>query len=117
MCSTADAFENDPQVVGKWKTIDFVDTIDGFDPAAKSWKGDLFLIHLDFKNDGTVQCSNKKVEQYQQNWTKGTVDPDSERPAKYYIKEINGETYLFCEWISGDVTERGKKPSFYVLKK
>lgn len=113
----ANAFEKDPEVVGKWKTVDFVNTIDQFDPSTKLWKGDLFLLQLDFQKDGTVLCSNKKVDEYQQTWTKGKVDPDSQWPAHYFIKEIKGETFLFFQWISGDVTERGEKPSYYVLKK
>ena len=108
ICSTASAFEKDPQVVGRWKTVDFVKTIDQFDPSTKQWKGDLFLLELDFHKRGYVTCSNKKVDEYQQSWTKGKVDPDSEWPAHYSIKEITGETYLFFQWISGDVTERGK---------
>lgn len=117
LCATASAFEKDPEVVGKWKSVDFVKTIDQFDPSAKSWKGDLFLKHLEFEKSGTVLCSNKKVDEYEQSWTKGKVDPDSEHPADYCIKEIKGETYLFIQWISGDVTERGEKPHYYVLKK
>jgi len=115
--STANAFEKDPQVVGRWKTVDFVQSIDQFNPPQKQWKRDLFLLELDFQKQGYVICSNTKVDEYQLNWTKGKVDPDSQWPAHYYIKEIKGETYLFFEWISGDVTERGAKPSFYVLKK
>jgi bla regulator protein BlaR1 len=117
ICSTASAFEKDPEVVGRWKTVDFVKTIDQFEPSAKHWKGDLFLFELDFHKRGYVTCSNKKVDEYQQDWTKGKVDPGSEHPAHYSIKEIKGETYLFFQWISGDVTKRGKTPSYYVLKK
>ncbi|MDZ8120138.1 hypothetical protein [Pontiella agarivorans] len=117
ICSTAHAFEKDPEVVGRWKTVDFVKTIDQFNPSTKYWKGDLFLLELDFHKRGYVTCSNKKVDKYQQDWTKGKVDPDSEHPAHYYIKEIENESYLFFEWISGDVTERGQKPHYYVLKK
>lgn len=117
ICSNASAFKKDPEVVGKWKSVDFVKTIDQFDPSSKAWKGDLFLKQLEFEKSGTVICSNKKVEEYEQSWTKGKVDPDSEHPAHYYIKDIKGETYLFFQWISGDVTERGEKPHYYVLKK
>ena len=117
ICSIANAFEKDPEVVGKWKSVDFVKTIDQFDPSSKSWKGDLFLKQLEFEKNGTVICSNRKVDEYEQSWTKGKVDPDSECPAHYSIKEIKGETYLFFQWISGDVTERGEKPHYYVLKK
>ena len=117
ICSSVNAFEKDPEVVGAWKTVDFVKTMDQFNPSTKHWRGDLFLLELDFHKRGYVTCSNKKVDEYQQNWTKGKVDPDSEHPAHYTIQEIKGETYLFFQWISGDVTKRGQKPHYYVLKK
>ena len=117
ICSAANAFEKDPEVVGQWQTVDFVKTIDQFDPSSKSFKGDLFLIQLDFEKSGTVIGSNKNEAEYEQSWTKGKVDPDSEYPAHYFIKKIKGINYLFFEWISGDVTERGEKPCYYVLKK
>ena len=39
------------------------------------------------------------------------------RPAGYEIRNIEGKDYLFYEWISGDVTIRGMKPCYYVLRK
>jgi bla regulator protein BlaR1 len=50
-------------------------------------------------------------------WTPGRVDTGESRPALYTIKEIDGNLYMFFEWISGDVTIRGQKPCYYVLKK
>jgi hypothetical protein len=37
--------------------------------------------------------------------------------SKYVIKDIDGQTYMFYQWKSGDYTYRYKKPSYYVLKK
>ena len=37
--------------------------------------------------------------------------------AKYEIKKIGDNEYLFLEWKSGDYTIRHMKPKYYVLKK
>ena len=51
-------------------------------------------------------------------WSKGWIhDNDDNIKAEYKIREIAGHTYLFFPWLSGDVTIRGMKPSYYVLKK
>ena len=42
---------------------------------------------------------------------------DGQTKGMYIIKEIDGSSYLFLPWLSGDVTERGQKPSYYVLKR
>jgi len=110
-------FESDEQVLGQWVTVDFVKTIDDFDPTKKTWQGNLFLLSLDFENNGNVWGTNRDINPYKHRWTKGKVDPSDERPAFYYLRNINGQTYLFFEWISGDVTIRGQKPCYYVLKK
>jgi bla regulator protein BlaR1 len=37
--------------------------------------------------------------------------------SRYVIKAIQGTSYLFFEWKSGDVMIGGRKPQYYVLKK
>jgi len=102
-------FVNDPQVIGGWKSVDFVQEIDQFSPKERSWKGDLYLNHLIFKEDGNIAGQILK-------WTKGLVL--SEKTAsKYIIREIGGSAYLFFEWKSGDYTIRHMKPFYYVLRK
>ncbi len=109
-------FELDEQMLGKWISIDFVKMIDDFDPAKKNWGSSLYLKALDFQDKGVIWwlIEGKK---YKHHWTKGKVNPLSERPAFYYLRNIDGQTYLFCEWISGDVTIRGQEPFYYVFKK
>lgn len=109
------AFESDKRVLGKWVTVDFVESIDAFDPDRKSWEGALFLSSLFFEDNGTVWWTNIDGGPYKHFWTKGKVDPNGERPAFYYLKSIDGVDYLFFEWISGDVRERGMEPRYYVL--
>jgi hypothetical protein len=50
--------------------------------------------------------------------TKGLVLSSSLKTAsRYILKELDGSTYMFFEWKSGDYTLRGMKPKYYVLKK
>ncbi|NQT02918.1 MAG: hypothetical protein HQ580_12895, partial [Planctomycetes bacterium] len=102
-------FVNDPKVVGGWKSVDFVREIKQFNPAEKSWKGDLFLNNLIFEEGGNI--AGKILT-----WTKGLALSD-DTACKYIIREIDGSSYMFFEWKSGDYTTRYMKPFYYVLKK
>ena len=102
-------FVNDPKVIGGWKSVDFVREIYQFNPAKKSWKGEIWLNHIIFEEGGTILRSG-------QTWTKGLVLSD-DTASKYIIKEIDGSAYMFYEWKSGDYTIRHRKPAYYVLKK
>ncbi len=51
-------------------------------------------------------------------WTRGLIiSPAGRTASRYYIKEIEGSIYMFCEWKTGDYKFRQRKPSYYVLKK
>jgi len=102
-------FVNDPKVIGGWKSVDFVREINQFNPAEKSWKGDLYLNHLIFEEGGKI-AGNILT------WTKGLVLSD-DTASKYIVREIDGSAYMFFEWKSGDYTIRYMKPFYYVLKK
>jgi bla regulator protein BlaR1 len=107
-------FVNDPQVIGTWKSVDFVDEMDQFRAGEKQWKGrggELYLKELIFLPNG-------KTFKPWWTWTKGLVFHSGDRTAsKYTLKDIDGSTYMFYEWKSGDYTIRYRKPSYYVLKK
>lgn len=109
-------FEVDEQVLGRWTTIDFVEHIEDFNPAKKAWPGSLFLLSLEFQDNGEVEWRAENRKPWMLDWTKGKVEPLDERPSFYYLRNIDQQTYLFYEWISGDVTERGREPAYYVLK-
>lgn len=112
-------FVDDPQVIGKWSSVDFVEAIDKFNPEKKSWISGLYLTALNFGKDGKLITSTEKGD-YSGciTWTKGLVLNQNELTASaYIIKEINRSTYLFFEWKSGDYTFRGMQPYYYVLKK
>jgi hypothetical protein len=111
-------FEPDDRLLGRWITIDFVKTIDEFDPAKRNWQGELFLKELTFEDDGRLGWRNEEMSgRKDHHWTKGKIGLNSQRASLYDLREIDGKTFLFFEWISGDVTIRGQKPAYYVLKK
>jgi bla regulator protein BlaR1 len=109
--------QTDQNILGTWKAIDFVNHPQDFDPARRNWKGDLSLKELIFSKDGAVQSAYEKPTKQKHRWAAGKVDPQEERPAYYYLREIDGRTFLFLEWISGDVTLRGMVPKYYVLRR
>jgi len=104
-------FVNDPDVIGAWKSVDFVKTKEDFKPGQRRWKGELWLNHLVFEEGGDISRSLLT-------WTKGLVLNGQEKTASAYeIKEMKGTTYMFFEWKSGDYTIRHRRPHYYVLKK
>ncbi|MCX7922015.1 MAG: hypothetical protein N3B21_08400 [Clostridia bacterium] len=113
-------FVDDAKMKGKWESVDFVSKIDNFKPGQQRWLGDLFLKGLDFEEDGklTFRVEAKTVSMPSITWTKGLVLNTVDKTAsKCEIKDINGATYMFYEWKSGDYVYRGMTPSYYVLKK
>lgn len=103
-------FVTDPELLGAWTSVDFVQSPEQFRPGRKHWKGDLYLKGLSFYGDG--KTSGPWV------WTKGWIQhPGDKSEGGYTIRHVDGATYLSMQWISGDVTLRGMKPRYYVLKK
>ncbi len=115
------AFIDDSQVIGKWKAVDFVKKPTDFKAGAQSWQGDLFLNNLDFAKEGSLDAGfvkDGKIASAKLTWTKGIVINKNNKTAnKYIIEEIDGSTYMFYEWKSGDYTEGGMEPYYYVLEK
>ncbi len=105
-------FVDDPEVIGSWRTVDFVKRIEDFQPQRKSWKGQLWLNFLIFDANGLIAGSGFLT------WTKGLlINPQEKTASAYTIREMGGATYMFFEWKSGDYTIRHQPPSYYVLKK
>lgn len=104
-------FKDDPQVIGTWESVDFVESPEKFSAGQKAWAGDLYLKEMTFRDGG-------KGGNPWWTWTKGVVMHSGDRTASAYtIKELGGAQYLFFEWKSGDYVLRGAKPFYYVLKK
>ena len=103
-------FVNDPNVIGAWESVDGVDEVEMFKPGTKHFGGNLLLKDLFVLEDGKTSWAWK--------WTKGLFLHFGDKTASMYlIKEIDGTTYMFVEWKTGDYTIRHTKPSFYVFRK
>lgn len=114
------SFVNDPQVIGNWKSVDFVKNTSDFKVDSKSSNGDLYVKELNFLQDGNLNstCDDGTVHTAKLTWTKNIViDKNDKTASKYVIKEINGSTYMFYEWKDGDYINGGMKPYYYVLEK
>ena len=110
-------FEMDPGVLGKWVTIDFVQRIDDFDSTKENRQGNLFLAGLDFEPSDTVIFSFMTGQRAPNRWSQGEIYYSDEHPSRYELKTINGQIYLFVEWINSDVSVGGQEAWYYVLKK
>lgn len=103
-------FVSDAGAIGTWKSVDFVQSPEEFEPDASRFKGDLYLKELLILEDGKTNWA--------WTWTKGLLLHSGDKTAsKYTIKEMAGSTYMFLEWKSGDYVIRHMKPRYYVLKK
>ena len=105
-------FVSDSQVVGEWKSVDFVVHPSDFHPDKPNPPGgELFLKGLTFLENG-------KMPQPSMTWTRGVVMNHEDKTASHYeVREMNGKSYMFFEWKSGDYTISGMKPYYYVLEK
>ena len=105
-------FVNDPQVIGEWKSVDYVANISDFNPDKPNTPEDkLYLKGLIFGANGTT---SKPWE----TWTKGALVHHGDQTASHYeILNIKGQLYMFLEWKDGEVIRGGMIPEYYVLKK
>ncbi len=113
-------FVDDPEVIGTWESVDFVDEIEEFEAGEKEWAGgELFLKEMIFEDNGKATLKNESIPGgYSRTWTKGLVlNEKGQTASRYIIREISGSTYMFYEWKSGDYIFRRMKPAYYVLKK
>lgn len=115
----APPFVDDPSVIGRWESVDFVGDPGDFAPGQKKWTGDLFLTKLEFQPQGHMVSYAGAGKSYGgMLWSNGQIwHPNDHSLAKYRIATLQNDQYLFLEWISGDVTVRDMKPWYYVLKK
>jgi hypothetical protein len=90
--------------------VDLVRNVEDFEPGKRSWRGDLFLKEFQCSDTGRTSLGWSCVN----GWT---THSDGKTKYPYFLKEMDGNEYLFLPWLSGDVTQRGQKPSYYVLEK
>jgi serine protease AprX len=96
--------------VGSWRSVDFVRKVEEFQPGSTKWRGDLVLKQYQFFRNGRTSSG----ETWKGDWI---THPNGQTRAQYFIKTVGGESYLFLPWLNGDVTVRGEKPAYYVLKR
>lgn len=107
--SVATPFVDDPAVIGKWRSVDFVAAAEDFVPGKPKSRGELFLKELTFLPGG-------KTPQSYWTWTRGKLyHRGDQTTAGYALRTIDGKDYLFLEWMSGDVVLLKMKPKLYVL--
>lgn len=114
-CATHDdidlPFVDDPRAVGTWESVDLVDAPADFVTGQRRFGGELHL-------KSVVIQENGKTADAWWTWTKGVLLHKNDKTASHYeIKTLDGSTYMFLEWKSGDYVFLGRKPSYYVLKK
>ena len=97
-------FENDPQALGLWKSIDFIKLGTQFDPNKKQYNGAFWFTSLSILPNGEVLVANAKEELFKAKWSKGMIGFTFEVPVAmhYEIKTIDSKDYLIMEWKSGD---------------
>lgn len=115
-------FENVEEMIGEWKVVDFVDEIQKFDekhPATQVYYKDSVKELIVREKGELVQVSTDgSYWEYGLSWSGHyIINSNQETVSECLIKEMNGKTYMFYEWKSGDYIYRDMKPSYYVLIK
>jgi uncharacterized membrane protein len=97
--------------VGSWVSVDFVEEPGQFSPDQKKFQGELQLKGITFLEDG-------KTAKPWWTWKEDMLIHHGEKSAaQFTIQVIDGTQYMFLEWLSGDVLEKGMPPQYYVLKR
>jgi|GEM_PF-3833263 len=97
--------------IGKWTAVDCVSNISDFDPRKQTWQGELQLKELQLMKDGTT-------DKPWFTWKDGKLFHSGDQTeAGFMIAKIDRKEYLFLEWMSGDVINKGKKPKYYVFRR
>ncbi|MCL2700160.1 MAG: hypothetical protein FWE88_00540 [Phycisphaerae bacterium] len=113
-------FVDDPEVVGVWKAVDFTDSPNAYAPSLgrEQKEEDLVFAGLVFDSDGTVLWRLTGGGSRRTAWSRGLVEslqsPGYPDPAHYERRTVDGQEYLFVEFISGNVVLFGVVPKWYV---
>ncbi|UCF43213.1 MAG: M56 family metallopeptidase [Planctomycetota bacterium] len=89
-----------------------------FEQVLEQGVSESFLEEVSDPNTKISDIVNKQRPWPTRVWTKGLIiEPAAKKASRYQIREIQGATYMFYEWKSGDYVLRQMKPKYYVLKK
>lgn len=112
-------FVNDETVLGKWKAICYLRSLEEFDPGTSDSRDRLYFKEIEFFEDG--KCTSIYGEETissddMQVWTKGYVLRKWNNSAcAYELRNENNITYLIMEWKSGDYRWGGFDTDYYVF--
>jgi len=102
-------FRDDPEVIGTWKSIAFVESTEGFVPDTRPADTELFLKELAFLPQGHTSTPIWT-------WTQGVlISTVAKTASKYTFEDIGGLRYMFLQWKGGDYTRLNRAPGYYVL--
>lgn len=114
-------FEENETMKGRWVSVDFVHEIEDFTPNVPRDNQGLVLTEIQLEEDGKMiigVSGREPMASEDVYWTKDViVNKWDQTVSKCTIKEMEGSTYMFYEWKSGDYIFGGAKPLYYVLKK
>ncbi|HOK66712.1 MAG TPA: hypothetical protein PK054_09880 [Anaerohalosphaeraceae bacterium] len=103
------SYQPDPQIIGRWNTVDFVETPEQFVPDRRRSGQEFFFKEIEFYKD--MKTSRAWL------WSKGKLYfPDIKKEGEYRIRMIDGQEYLFLEWLPDQNPQTGRSP-YYVLEK
>jgi hypothetical protein len=121
------AFESDPDLPGRWVTVDFVNSPEQFAPGSRSFTAPFFLQEITFLEGGEVKIrldndkgrTDADAPKPWFSWTRGYVvhKGGDHTASRYLLNEIDGAKYLFLEHKTSDVFYFHQPPNYYVLKK
>ncbi len=110
-------FVFDEKVLGKWKSVDYLEKIEDFNGENPDSK-DLWLKTIEFFEDGKVVRTYFNGKQWHDKWSKGKlIDLTKNVVSNYILKTINGEDFMIMEWKMGNYIYAGMDPEYYVFKK
>lgn len=118
-------FIEDKELIGEWKTIDFVKNKETFNPQVnyikQFYKGNLFLDKIIVTNDNDCIATFKKQEGKKSkniSFTKGFIFNlcCNDTASAYEIITKNNKKYLIVEWKSGDYIYGNMINGYYVLE-
>lgn len=118
---------DDASVIGEWNACDCVRDIDRFCPDSPFFPYEgLYWRKAEFLEGGAIRNSFQDAEDgsvhtdkpHVWSWVTGyVICHPSSTVSKYLFRELEGVTYLFVQWKSGDYSYGGSEPGWYVFKR
>jgi hypothetical protein len=107
----------DDSVIGVWEVYDYIRDISDFSSDKRTYQGRLAYKSIEFFPRGVCRRWYPRYSSHMY-YTKGFIlDREQELSIAYFIREAEGEAYLFTEHKSGDYMYDGKIYGYYIFKK